>query len=391
MRALTETKIDFSKLTTPALVFDQAALIETVSVFGLRPEFSNVRILYSLKASAEFGLLECVMPFVQGVSCSSAFEANLLNASGSTKQIQIVSPGLSKRFLDSLMRVPELLTFNSIPQFDRLCGFTSPETRLAIRVNPKTQFVTNEKYDPCRHGSKLGVTVEKIAREFETNNLFRDRITGIHVHNNCESDDFEQLRQTVEMLKPLLNSEFDISWVNLGGGYEIAGVDFAPFGEIVNELANEYGLEVFFEPGGGLVRESGYLVSTVVDIFDSDEESIAILDTAVNHAPEVFEYNWSPPVLAAVEGGKHQYTLAGCSCLAGDIFGRYGFDKPLSVGEKVVFSSLGAYAMPKWSYFNGINLPNVYLLTSDGELVLKKSFTFEDFANRCGGSIVVAD
>ena len=70
--------------------------------------------------------------------------------------------------------------------------------------------------------------------------------------------------------------------------------------------------------------------------------------------------------------------------MAGDVFGKYKFENPLKVGDKVVFGSLGAYAMPKWSYFNGINLPTIYLLTKDGDLILKKSFTFEEFASRCG-------
>ena len=375
---------DFSNLATPAFVFDQAALAEIVSLVNSIAEYSNVKVLYSLKASVASGVLESVLPHIHGVSCSSVFEANLLTTMNAEKAIQIISPGLTKAFLNSLTRQPDLLTFNSIEQFNRLVESTSKQTRHAIRVNPKTQFVKNEKYDPCRFGSKLGVNVEKIIKEFQHNDSFRDRITGLHVHNNCESADFEQLRETVEILKPILQPEFGLDWINLGGGYDFFDADPAPFRDVVKELVDEFGLEVFIEPGGGVVREAGYLVSTIVDMFDSDGDKVAILDTTVNHAPEVFEYAWSPPVFGSVKDSSHQYTLAGCSCLAGDVFGKYKFENPLKVGDKVVFCSLGAYAMPKWSYFNGINLPTIYLLTKDGDLILKKSFTFEEFASRCG-------
>ena len=377
---------------TPAFVFDERKFLTCTSQLERLNPKNKTKFLYSTKACATVEILKSFSGEVSGFSCSSVFEANLVtHQSEPRKQIQIVTPGLTKEFLAALHLQPDLLTFNSIEQFDRLVDSTSPETRLAIRVNPRTQFVKNDKFNPCRPCSKLGVVVEKIIQQFENNDEFRERITGIHVHNNCESDNFKQLRDTVEKLKPLLDPKFGIDWINLGGGYEIVDMDPQPFIEVVDDLTDDFGLEVFFEPGGGLVREAGYLVSTIVDIFESDGESIVILDTTVNHAPEVFEYGWSPPVLGAIKDGKYRYTLAGCSCLAGDIFGKYGFDKPLSVGEKVVFGSLGAYAMPKWSYFNGINLPSIYILTCDGELVLKKSFTFEDFANRCGVSKIVTD
>jgi carboxynorspermidine decarboxylase len=76
--------------------------------------------------------------------------------------------------------------------------------------------------------------------------------------------------------------------------------------------------------------------------------------------------------------------LAGCSCLAGDLFGVYSFDEPLDIGSRVVFRNAGAYSIVKANMFNGINLPNIYLLKEKGELVLVKQFTYEDFASRCG-------
>ena len=54
-----------------------------------------------------------------------------------------------------------------------------------------------------------------------------------------------------------------------------------------------------------------------------------MLDTTVNHMPEVFEYQFRPDVLGHNDAGAYEYVLAGMSCLAGDIFGEYRFDAPL--------------------------------------------------------------
>jgi carboxynorspermidine decarboxylase len=76
--------------------------------------------------------------------------------------------------------------------------------------------------------------------------------------------------------------------------------------------------------------------------------------------------------------------LAGCTCLAGDLFGEYAFGEPLRVGSRVVFPGMGAYTLVKAHMFNGVNLPAVYALTEDGDLSLKRRFTYGDFASRCG-------
>ena len=99
---------------------------------------------------------------------------------------------------------------------------------------------------------------------------------------------------------------------------------------------------------------------------------------------EVLEFGYRPPVVADKEDGEHRYILAGCTCLAGDVFGEYAFDEPLAVGSRVIFPEQGAYSAVKWHWFNGVNLPTIHALTEDGQLVEKKRFTYDDFAAQCG-------
>src|SRR5262249_3031259 len=116
----------------------------------------------------------------------------------------------------------------------------------------------------------------------------------------------------------------------------------------------------------------------------SDGRNVAVLDTTVNHAPEVYEYQFEPDVLGHDEDGDYDYLLAGGTCLAGDVLGEYAFREPLRIGSRVVIQNVGAYALVKAHMFNGINLPTVYSVTEDGELVLRRRFTYDDFLSRCG-------
>ena len=209
---------------------------------------------------------------------------------------------------------------------------------------------------------------------------------GLLVHSNCDSTDLGDLLGTVQHLDVRLERVLErVEWVNLGGGYlfeESENID--PFCEAVGLLTSKYGLEVFIEPGAAMVRGAGYLMSTVLDLFDSGGENVAVLDTTVNHMPEVFEYDYSPDVVGHRDGGPHRYILAGASCLAGDLFGEYAFEDALKVGSRVVFANVGAYTLVKAHMFNGINLPAVYALTEEGELVVKRRFGYEDFLASCG-------
>ena len=109
---------------------------------------------------------------------------------------------------------------------------------------------------------------------------------------------------------------------------------------------------------------------------------VAVLDTTVNHMPEVFEYGYEPDVEGHSACGRFTYILAGCTCLAGDVFGEYAFHTPLDIGSRVVFTEMGAYTTVKAHMFNGVNLPSVYALRDDGLLELRRAYEYQDFADR---------
>ena len=254
-----------------------------------------------------------------------------------------------------------------------------------LRVNPRVPIVVDDRYNPCRKNSRLGVPLNKVWRTWQKGEL--NGISGIHFHTACECRSWEPLLRTVrEIEKQLSPMMRELEWISLGGGYDWdETTDFGPLQEAVDLLSNKYGLKVFLEPGHGIVNSAGSLHASVVDLFESDDKMVAILDTTVNHLPEVFEYQYEPDVAEHVEGAPHEFILAGCSCLAGDLFGEYTFEEPLDIGSRITFENVGAYSLVKANMFNGINLPSIYCQHEDGHLELVREFTYEDYLARCGG------
>ena len=76
--------------------------------------------------------------------------------------------------------------------------------------------------------------------------------------------------------------------------------------------------------------------------------------------------------------GHHSAILAGCTCLAGDVFGEYRFNKPLAIGDKVVFKNVGAYSLIKANRFNGYNLPDIYMV-QDQQVKKLKQYPYQDY------------
>lgn len=69
--------------------------------------------------------------------------------------------------------------------------------------------------------------------------------------------------------------------------------------------------------------------------------------------------------------GKYEVILAGCTCLAGDVFGEYRLNEPLKVGDKVVFKNVGAYSLIKANRFNGYALPSMAVWNGDRFDIIK--------------------
>ncbi|MBL7808182.1 MAG: carboxynorspermidine decarboxylase, partial [Saprospiraceae bacterium] len=81
-------------------------------------------------------------------------------------------------------------------------------------------------------------------------------------------------------------------------------------------------------------------------------------------------------------GKPNLYRLGGVSCLSGDFMEEYAFDKPLKVGQKIVFEDMIHYTMVKTTTFNGVTHPNIAILRQDGKLDIVRRFSYRDYRNR---------
>jgi len=363
-------------------VYDETAVVNNCMSLSRVVEQSGVETLYSVKPLLLPDLLKLIVGNLKGVSTSSLFETLAAREIvGGEKEIHVVAPAYRPDDIEELVDLADYVTFNSFNQWLRFRQVAIKKSLCGLRINPKRSFVADPRYDPCRPSSKLGVSIDQVAEMFKQQpELFND-LTGIHIHNNCDSNDFRHLLETTRTVDHLLQFVLErVDWINLGGGYLFSDpINVDDLHRAVSLLRSKYGLKIYMEPGAALVRNAGLIVSTVLDRFEADGKTVVILDTTVNHMPEVFEYQFEPDILGHADDGEYEYILAGCTCLAGDVFGEYRFNAPLEIGSRIIFQNAGAYTLVKAHMFNGINLPTIYALTPAGDLTLQKQYDYEDF------------
>jgi carboxynorspermidine decarboxylase len=370
-------------LITPAYVYDQDKIISVLEMLANIKEKTACFSLYSIKSANVSGLLEMIKPYVDGFSCSSLFEVQLAKEILDDSQtIHITTPGYREDEWDHILELSDFVTLNSYTQADAYSDKINSVASCGLRINPEISFVEDERYDPCRSHSKLGVSLNDIIE----NNVKIDwqNIEGLHVHNNCESRNFDEMKQSVlKVMSGIPSENLELKWLNLGGGYLFnSRSNMSPLIDTIKWLQDNYAVDVYFEPGKAVTGQAGNLVATVIDLFISEGKQVAVLDTAINHLPEVFEYQYQPKVMNALDKSENEYRLTGCSCLSGDLFGDYFLEEAIEIGSRIVFENIGSYMQVKSNMFNGVNLPATYLLKNEKEYELIKQHDYESFRSR---------
>lgn len=376
--------MDLSGTRAPAFVIDLDKLEANCRLLGEVQRASGAKILLALKGYAAWSTFDIVGRYLSGATASGPFEAELA-ATRLGGETHVYAPAFSERDIDDCLRFADHVVFNSVGQWQRhreRCELARVErgVQFGLRVNPEHSEVEVALYDPCRKGSRLGVTRKQWDENPPTG------IDGIHFHTLCElgSDALERtLRVVEERWADVLPS---LRWVNFGGGHHITreGYDIERLVRLVKDFRRAHDVEVYLEPGEAIGLDAGVLLATVVDVVENDGK-VAILDvSATAHMPDVLEMPYRPVIDGAGKPGElgHDYRLGGLTCLAGDEIGAYSFAAPLDIGDRLVFRDMAIYTMVKTTMFNGVRHPDIVVYDAKSGPRLVREFSYQDYEGR---------
>lgn len=375
-------------MKTPCYVIDSDALRRNLSVLQGVMQRTGAHILLAQKAFSCYALYPMIGEYLSGATASGLFEARLCHEEMPGKENHVFNPAFREEDIDEIVDICDHIVFNSLRQVS-IYGARAKAAGCAVglRINPeKSTQEGHEIYDPCAPGSRMGITASELEKGLAADPSLLSMIDGLHFHTLCEQDS-DALEVTLEEVIAKFGEYLKhMKWINFGGGHHITreGYDIATLEKCITRMREEWGLEVYLEPGEAIALNAGFLHTKVLEIQERDWGRIAILDTsAACHMPDVLEMPYRPPLEGSGEAGEKAYTyrLGGPTCLAGDVIGDYSFDHELKEGDILTFGDMAIYSMVKNNTFNGMPLPAIWI--QEGDMArLWKEFSYGDFKSR---------
>lgn len=457
-------------IQTPYFLIDEEKIASNLAILDRVQRESGAKVLLAQKAFSTYQLYPLIAGVLAGTTSSGLYEARLADEEfhpagvkrhsfapwedltpgapaevPHDREIHVYEPAYTHAEMEELVHTADHIVFNSLyeletyrPLWERVRRDAGPHDtplHIGLRLNP--EYSTQEGhaiYDPCASGSRLGIRKETL----DAYGSLPAGVDGLHFHTLCEQG-FEPLEQTWQAVEERFGkylADPAVTWVNLGGGHHITkqGYDVEGLIALVRSIRERYGVTVYLEPGEAVVLDAGSLVSTVLDIVETDGLPVLILDTSAEcHMPDVLEMPYTPPVrgaeavgemvpapqaadesaagtaLQAVqhvepayrgEAGVEAHTGAGqrtagesdaggfvCrlssrTCLAGDVIGDYRFPREVRRGDRIEFLDMALYTMVKTNTFNGMMLPSIAVRHRDGQEEVLKTFGYRDFKKR---------
>ena len=372
-------------IETPAYVLDVELLKRNLATAARIKKEAGVKILLATKAWAMPAAFPLMRDVIDGTTASGLYEA-LLGREEFGKEVHVYAPAYTAEEVDELTYVADHIYFNTPSQIARFLGVVKEAGKqIGIRINPGFSIAKlgGDLYNPCAPGSRFGTPADQLDQ------VPWDDIHTLHAHALCEATHEGSAGLIAHVGKTFGAYLRKVSAVNFGGGHFVnkPGYDIAKLIASLKAFRAEYPhLEVILEPGAGLVVDTGYLVSTVLDTMRNGSD-IAILDTSAStHMPDVLEVPYRPEIIGAGEAGEkaHTYILGGKTCMTGDVIGSYSFDQPLKPGDRLVFTDMMQYSFVKNTTFNGTPLPDLAMLDEDGTYRVLKRYGYQEFRERLG-------
>lgn len=396
IKSQTFLKFDAERVPSPCFVVDEVAVEHNLKTLNRVQTESGAKILLALKAFSMFSLAPLISRYLTGTCASGLFEARLGHEEFGG-EVHTYSAAYTETDLSEILKISYHVVFNSLGQWERyqplvkLAAQSRPELRFGLRINPLHSEGAAAIYDPCAPGSRLGIPLTVFDPQLldgaALEGSLLNGISGLHFHTLCEQS-FEPLQRTLAVIEKHFHKLLPrLQWVNFGGGHHITGDNYAidALIDCIKCFQKKYNVQVYLEPGEATAIHTGVLVSEVLDITRNDID-LAILDTSATcHMPDTLEMPYRANIFGAGEADAkaHTYRLGGQTCLAGDVMGDYSFDKPLKIGQRLMFDDMAHYTMVKTNTFNGIGLPSIAIWNSTtDDLRIVRTFSYDDFKNR---------
>jgi len=361
-------------LKTPYYLIDEKKLLRNLKIIQAIRQQSRAKVVLALKCFSTWSVFPLIRQYLDGTTSSSLYEARL-GYEKFGKEVQAYCVAFSPEEIAEVKKYAQKIIFNSLTQLQRF--YHQVRTRkIGLRINPGISYSHYDLADPARKYCRLGVVEQKDLEKA------RPLITGVMFHFNCENADFKNFASSLITIGQKYGKILrQLEWVSLGGGiyFTRKGYPLNQFIKLLKDFSQKFSVQVYLEPGESVITESAQLVTRILDIV-YNQSRIAIVDASTEaHMLDLLIYRTPAKIKIPAGRKKYQYTIAGRSCLAGDIFGTYQFNRELKTGQILRIEDAAGYTMVKKNWFNGLPMPAIVVKRLNGKQEIVRQFSYADY------------
>lgn len=390
--------ITYNGAPSPSYILEERLLRRNLTLIRDIAQKADVEFIMAYKAFAQWKTFPIFREYIAHTNAASAYEARMgFEEFGS--RVHSYTPAFDDDNFEDFLRYSSHITFNSFSQYERFYPRVrewnaaceeGQQVECGLRVNPEYSEIETALYDPCAPGSRFGILSKDMPETLP------EGIVGFHIHCHCESSSYA-FENTLKHIEEKFGKWIDgLKWINFGGGHLVTRKDYDT--EHLISLMQAFHqrhphTRVILEPGSAFTWQTGPLVARVVDVVENAGIKTAIFNASFTcHMPDCLEMPYYPTIRGAEtlcdgdeEGHETEanvYRLGGNSCLSGDYMGFWRFERPLQVGDELIFEDMIHYTTVKTNMFNGIHHPALCLLREDGTLEVLRQYRYEDYRDR---------
>ena len=369
---------------TPVYVYHAEKIKEQYQKLTTAFTGQDVQFFYACKALTNINILKYVKSIGANADCSSINEVKMALLAGFEPQkVLYTSNGIAFSEIEEAQSLGVHINIDSLSNLEKFGQKYGHDYPVGIRLRPNIMAGGNLKISTGHDKSKFGIPADQINVVLGLVEKYQLHIQTLHIHTGSEIKDVDVFVKGIAVLFDIIPLFKELEVIDLGGGFKVPykkndhETDITLLAQKVGEAfanhpnPNGKPLQVWFEPGKFFVSESGYFITQVNVIKQTEATTFAGINSGFNHLirPMFYDSYHQIDNVSNPTGEEKHYT---------DTF---AWDRKLAEvteGDYLVFRNAGAYGFEMSSNYNSRFKPAEVLVLGGEALLIRKRDVFED-------------
>ena len=355
---------------TPAFVIDDDILEELVGRFqaALAAHWPHSILSYSFKTNSLPWLISSMRARGVWAEVVSDAEYELALALGySADRIVFNGPVKSRERLRSALLEGSIVNLDAKREVTWAAELAredpGAEIAVGLRVNWDLEALRPGESTTGEEGSRFGFNVDngELDRAIAELTDAGAHVAGLHMHRNSSTQSLGVYEAASTMAAEIIGSRgLELDWIDIGGGF-FGSLEGSPtFDDYVATIrrALEPAVDpartrLIVEPGGSLIAVPVEFHAGVLDVKRVGEHIFVVTDASRTDIDPLFRRrrDYGTRLTTSASETLPTQIIAGFTCMEEDRIMRLTDAPALSVGDRIVFSTVGAYTLSYQSSF----------------------------------------